>query len=78
MTKIKLELISNSDMYLYLMDCIRGGIGQVNKKFVKADNIYTRKVQDESSNKKVTITIILILKFIIQKIKKIMLNYIKL
>ena len=54
MTKIELELISNSDMYLYLMDCIRGGICQVNKKFVKADNIYTRKVQDESSNKKVT------------------------
>ena len=54
MTKIELELISNSDMYLYLMDCIRGGICQVNKEFVKADNIYTRKVQDESSNKKVT------------------------
>ena len=36
------------------MDTIRGGICQVNKKFVKADNIYTRKVQDESSNKKVT------------------------
>ena len=36
------------------MDTIRGGICQVNKKFVKADNIYTRKAQDESSNKKVT------------------------
>ena len=52
--KIELELISDSDMYLFLMDCIRGGICQVNKKFVKVDNIYTRKVQDESSNKKVT------------------------
>ena len=53
MTKIELELISDSDMYLYLMDCIRGGICVVNKKFVKADNIYTRKVHDESSDKKV-------------------------
>ena len=35
------------------MDCIRGGICVVNKKFVKADNIYTRKVHDESSDKKV-------------------------
>ena len=53
MTKIELELISDSDMYLFLMNCIRGGICVVNKKFVKADNIYTRKVHDESSDKKV-------------------------
>ena len=53
MTKIELELISDSDMYLYLMDCIRGGICVVNKKHVIANNIYTRKVHDESSDKKV-------------------------
>ena len=53
MTKVELELISNSDMYLFLMDTIRGGICRVNKKFVKSDNIYTRKVHDESSDKKV-------------------------
>ena len=41
-------------MYLFLMDIIRGGITVFNKKFVKADNIYTRKVHDESSDKKVT------------------------
>ena len=35
------------------MDCITGGICVVNKKFVKADNKYTRKVHDESSDKKV-------------------------
>ena len=40
-------------MYLFLMDTIRGGICVANKKFVKADNIYTRKVHDESSDKKV-------------------------
>ena len=41
-------------MYLFLMDTIRGGITVCNKKFVKSDNIYTRKVHDESSNKKVS------------------------
>ena len=50
MTKIELELISDSDIYLYLMDCIRG---VVNKKHVIANNIYTRKIHDESSDKKV-------------------------
>ena len=53
-TKIELELISDSDMYVFLMDTIRGGICEVNKKFVKTDNIYTRKVHDKSSDKKVT------------------------
>ena len=53
MTKIELELISDSDMYRYLMDTIRGGICQVNKIHVKADNIYTRKAHDVSSDKKV-------------------------
>ena len=53
MTKIELEIISDSDMYLFLMDTIRDGICVINKKFVKADNIYTRKVHDESSDKKV-------------------------
>ena len=52
-TKFELELTSNSDIYLYLMEAIRGGICVVNKKFVKADNIYTRKVNDVSSDKKV-------------------------
>ena len=54
MTKIELELISDSDMYLFLMDTTRGGICVVNKKHVIADNIYTRKVHNESSDKKVS------------------------
>ena len=35
MTKIEIDLISNQDMYLFLMDSIRGGICQVNKKYSK-------------------------------------------
>ena len=47
------QLISDSKMYLFLMDTVRGGVCVVNKKHVKADNIYIRKVHDESSDKKV-------------------------
>ena len=43
MTKIKLELISDPDMYLFLMDSIRGGISVCNKKHVIADNKYIDK-----------------------------------
>ena len=53
MTKIELQLISDSDIYLFLIDIIRGGICVINKKHVIANNIYTRKVHDESSDKKV-------------------------
>ena len=53
MTKIELELISDSDIFLFLMDTIRGGVCVVNKKHVIANNIYTRKVYYESSDKKV-------------------------
>ena len=49
MTKIELELISDSDIYLFLMDTIRGGMTVCNKKYVKADNIYARK-KDENSD----------------------------
>ena len=43
MTKIELELISDADMYLFLMDTIRGGISVCNKKHVIADNKYIDK-----------------------------------
>ena len=43
MTKIELELISYPDMYLFLMDTIRGGISVCNKKYVIVDNKYIDK-----------------------------------
>ena len=52
MTKIELDLISNQDMYLFLMDSIRGGICQINKKYSKADNKYTRNQHNEWNDKK--------------------------
>ena len=53
MTKIELDLISDQDMYLFLMHSIRGGICQVNKKYSKADNKYTRIQHDKWRNKKI-------------------------
>ena len=53
MTKIELDLISDQDMYLFLMDSIRGGICQGNKKYSNADNKYTRNQNDEWKNKKI-------------------------
>ena len=41
--KIELELISDPDMYLFLMDTIQGGISVCNKKHVIADNKYIDK-----------------------------------
>ena len=43
MTKIELELISDSDIYLFLMDTIRRGMAVCNRKYVRADNIYKKK-----------------------------------
>ena len=53
MTEIELDLISDQDMHLFLMDSIRGVICQVNKKFSKADNKYTRNQHNEYKNKKI-------------------------
>ena len=53
MTEIELDLISDQDMYLFLMDSIRGGITQVNKKYSKADNRYTRNQRNEWNDKKI-------------------------
>ena len=52
-TKIKLDLISNQDMYFFLMHTIRGGICVVNKKYSKADNKYIRNQHDQWNDKKV-------------------------
>ena len=43
LTKIELELISDPDMFLFLMDTIRGGISVCNNKHVIADNKYIDK-----------------------------------
>ena len=49
----QLHLISDQDMYLFLIDSIRGGICQLSKKYSKADNRYTRNQHNEWKNKKI-------------------------
>ena len=49
MIKIELELISDPDVYLFLMDTIRGGISVCNKKHVIADNKY---INENTKNNK--------------------------
>ena len=53
MTKIELDLISDQNMYLFLMDSISGGICQVNKKYSKADNKYTQIQRNKWNDKKI-------------------------
>ena len=51
--KIELDLISDQDMYLFLMDSICGRICQINRKYSKADNKYIRIQHAEWSDKKI-------------------------
>ena len=53
MTEIELDLNSDQDMYLFLMDSIRGGICQIIKKYSKADNKCTRIQHNEWNDKKI-------------------------
>ena len=53
MIKIELDLISDQDIYLCLIDTIRGGNTQVNKKYSKVDNKYTRIQRNEWNDKKI-------------------------
>ena len=38
LTDIKLELLDNEEMYTFIERSIRGGISQISKRFVKANN----------------------------------------
>ena len=51
--KIELDLISDQDMYLFLMDSIRGGICEIGKTYSRADDKYTRNQHDEWNDKKI-------------------------
>ena len=42
MTKIKLELISDPDMYIFFEKCMRGGVSCISNRYTKANNRYLK------------------------------------
>lgn len=47
-TDVSIELFQDADMLLFIENGIRGGISQVNKRYVKANNIYMGEEFDSS------------------------------
>ena len=51
MTEIRLELISDIDMYLFVEKGIRGDISYIAKRFSKANNKYMQSYDDKKPSK---------------------------
>ena len=49
MTEVKLELLTDNDMHLFIEDGIRGGVSTVTGKYAKANNPYMGKEYDPSA-----------------------------
>ena len=46
MTKIELELVSDTDMHLFIEKCMRGGISYIAKRYSRANNKYMNDYDD--------------------------------
>ena len=55
MTKVKFELISDSDMYLFFEKGMRGGVSYISKRHSKANNNYL-KLMTQSKNQNILYT----------------------
>ena len=51
MTKIKLELISDPDMYIFFEKGIRGGISYISNRYSKANNEYLKRFDSKKESK---------------------------
>ena len=51
MTKIKLELISDTDMYIFLEKGMRGGVFYISNRYSKANNKYLKSYDPKQESK---------------------------
>ena len=51
MTGIKLELISDNDVHLFIEKGMRGGISNISKRYSKANNKYMKCYDSSEENK---------------------------
>ena len=51
-TKVELELLSDSDMLLMIESCVRGGIATVSHRYAKANNEYMGAEFDPTKDSK--------------------------
>ena len=54
MTGIELELILDTDMYLFVGKGMRGGISYISKRHSKAKNKYMKSYDDKNPSKYIT------------------------
>ena len=51
MTKVKLQLISDADMYLFIEKCIRGRVSYISKTYSKVNNKYLKYYDPKQESK---------------------------
>ena len=54
MTKVKLELISNHDMYIFFEKGMRGGVSYISNRYSKANNKYLKSCDPKQESKHTT------------------------
>ena len=51
MTKVKLELISDPDMYIFFENSMRGGVSYISNRYSKANNKYLKSYDPKEEAK---------------------------
>ena len=56
MTKIELELVPDSDMYILFEKCMRGGTSYISNRYRKANNKYLKSYDPKQESKHIIYT----------------------
>ena len=51
MTKVKLKLISDPDMYIFFRKCGRGGVSYISNRYSKGNNKYLKSYEPKQESK---------------------------